>query len=82
MTFGECHTWSDWTMLQVPANLGQRIIELARIAAAMHLERLAPGDDSFLACEALGGAGNLHGLTDESQRFLPRFSRFEDESQR
>jgi hypothetical protein len=65
-------------MLQVPANLGQRIIELATIAAAMHQEDL----DTLLACEALGGAGDLHALTDEGQRFLPRFSRFDDESPR
>jgi len=67
-------------MLQVPANLGQRIIELARIAAAMHREGL--DSESLLACEALGGAGDLHALKDEGQRFLPRFSRFDDESPR
>ena len=69
-------------MLQVPANLGQRIIELARIAAAMHAESLTSEVESLLACEALGGAGDLHGHMDEGQRFLPRFSRFDDESSR
>ncbi|HSI34700.1 MAG: hypothetical protein ACAI43_18010 [Phycisphaerae bacterium] len=56
-------------MLHVPADLGQRILELARIAAAMHVGGCAGGDDVPMS-EAPGGAGVEHALKDGGARLL------------
>ncbi|HYE19125.1 MAG TPA: hypothetical protein VEA69_11810 [Tepidisphaeraceae bacterium] len=56
-------------MLHVPADLGQRILELARIAAAMHLEACAGADDVLMS-EAPGGAGIEHAPKDGGARLL------------
>jgi hypothetical protein len=42
-------------MIQLPASLGQRILDAARIAAAMHEQSLR---DQLVTLESAGGAGH------------------------
>ena len=75
-------------MEQSSMNLGQRIVELARIATAMHLEQalaLQPATDSNdMQRTVAGGAGTwagnalAHRLTDEAHRFKDEAARRTD----
>ena len=54
-------------MINLPANLGQRILDAARIAAAMHEQTLR---DQLVTLESAGGAG--HAVIDHDGNQTPQ----------